>query len=95
MTISQISPNSITTNPAYTNPYAKTDQTTATPQLAQNAHKTVQTAKTDTVTLSQQALQKANGAQNMPGQTNQGQPAQTGQTTAQTVYQYPSVTPRG
>lgn len=87
MAISQVSPNSITTNPTYTNPYAKADQSTGAPQMAQSAQKTVQTAKTDTVTISQQALQKANGAQDMAGQTSS-------HTTAQTAYQYPSVPPQ-
>ncbi len=84
MAISQVSPNSVATNPSYTNPYAKTDQQTVTSQASQNAQKTSQVAKTDTVTISQQALQKTNGAQ-----TNSGQ---SGQQTAQaSTYQYPGI----
>jgi hypothetical protein len=58
MSIQQISPNSVATNPAYVNAQVKTDQTSATPQVNQNAQKAVQAIKTDTVTISQQALQK-------------------------------------
>ena len=60
MAISQISLNSVATNPAYTNPYAKTEQQTSVPQVNQDAQKAPQVAKTDTVTISQQALQKVN-----------------------------------
>ena len=58
MSIQQISPNSVAANPAYVNPQVKTDQNTSAPQVSQNAQKAVQSIKTDTVTISQQALQK-------------------------------------
>ncbi len=72
MTTNQVSLNSIGSNPAYTNPYAKTDQPAATAQVKQDALKTTQTTKTDTVTISQQALQMVNGNQD---QSKQGAPA--------------------
>jgi len=58
MSIQQISPNSVVANPAHVNPQVKTDQSTATPQAAQDALKVAQSIKTDTVTISPQALQK-------------------------------------
>jgi hypothetical protein len=58
MSIAQVSPNSVAANPAYVNPQAKTDQAAAPAQAAQNAQKTVQAAKTDTVTISPKALQQ-------------------------------------
>lgn len=65
MAISQVSMNSVATNPTYTNPYAKIDQSAAAAQgqMNQNAQKTTQQLRTDTVTLSQQAIQKSNQAQ--------------------------------
>lgn len=60
MSISQISPNSLTTSSPYVNPYAKTTETQAeaSQQVAKDAQKPAKTAQTDTVTISQQALQK-------------------------------------
>ncbi len=63
MTTNQVSLNSVASNPAYTNPYAKTDQSAAISQVKQDAQKSVQSSKTDTVTISQQALQMINGNQ--------------------------------
>lgn len=57
MSIQQLSPNSIVANPAHVNPQARADQTTASPQVNQNAQRSVQALKTDTVTISKQALQ--------------------------------------
>lgn len=71
MSISQISPNSLTTNSPYANPSAKTTETQAgaIQQGGQDALKPSKAAQTDTVTISQQALQmtpsvdsKADGA---------------------------------
>jgi hypothetical protein len=56
MQIAQLSPKSVTANPAYVNPQVKTDQSSSTPLVNQDAQKTVQATKTDTVTISQQAL---------------------------------------
>ncbi len=61
MSIQQISPNSVAANPAYVNPKVKTDESLSNPLVGQNAQKSVQTLKTDTVTISQQALQKLAG----------------------------------
>lgn len=58
MAISPISTNSLA-SPGSVNPYAKTDQTSTVPQINQNAQRAPQAAKTDTVTISQQALQMA------------------------------------
>lgn len=59
MSIEQISPNSVTANPSNVNPQVKTDQSTATSQANQDAQKTIQASKTDTVTISPQAVQLA------------------------------------
>ena len=59
MSISPISTNSLTTA-KYVNPYAKAEQDATVPQIKQDAQKAPQAAKTDTVTISQQALQMAN-----------------------------------
>ncbi|MDA8416710.1 MAG: hypothetical protein M0Z78_06545 [Betaproteobacteria bacterium] len=58
MSIQQISPNSVAANPAYMNSQVKSDQSKAIPQVNQTAQHSVQAFKTDTVTISQQALQK-------------------------------------
>lgn len=63
MPISQISPSSLASNNPYVNPYAKTTETqpSATLQVNQDAQKPAKAAKTDTVTISQQALQMVAG----------------------------------
>jgi hypothetical protein len=45
-------------SPAYINPQVKVDLTSSVSQVNQDSKKTSQTAKTDTVTISSQALQK-------------------------------------
>lgn len=63
MSIQQLSPNSVVANPAHVNPQARADQTAASPQVNQDAQRSVQALKTDTVTISRQALQMlANGS---------------------------------
>ena len=57
MEIQQLSPNSVNANPVAVNPQVKADQATTVPQVNQDAQKSVKAAKTDTVTISQQALQ--------------------------------------
>lgn len=47
----------ISANPARINPQVKADQAASAPQVSQDAEKTVQTATTDTVTISSQAVQ--------------------------------------
>lgn len=72
MPISQISPNSLATSSPYVNPSAKTTETQAgaIQQGNQDAQKPSKAAKTDTVTISQQALQMTAGTDSKPGQTN-------------------------
>lgn len=55
---SELSINSVAANPANVNPQVKTDQATSVPQANQSAQKSVEKAKTDTVTVSEAALQK-------------------------------------
>jgi hypothetical protein len=71
MSISQISPNSLATNSPYVNPSAKTTETQAgaIQQGNQDAQKPVKTAQTDTVTISQQALQMTGGTNSKPENT--------------------------
>ncbi|MBW4056282.1 MAG: hypothetical protein HIU83_12950 [Proteobacteria bacterium] len=57
MSMAQLSPNSVTAEPVHVNPQVKADQTAALPQIHQDTLKSVQAAKTDTVTISPQALQ--------------------------------------
>ena len=72
MSISQISPNSLATNSPYVNPSAKTTETQAgaIQQGNQDAQKPAKAAQTDTVTISQQALQMTAGTNSKPGETN-------------------------
>jgi hypothetical protein len=66
MPVSQISPSSLTTTSPYVNPTAKTTETQsgAIQQGNQDAQKPVKAAQTDTVTISQQALQKVPDSDN-------------------------------
>ncbi|MDK9718099.1 MAG: hypothetical protein OEL57_09365 [Trichlorobacter sp.] len=77
MSISQISPNSLATNSPYVNPSAKTTETQAgaIQQGSQDAQKPAKAAQTDTVTISQQALQ-------MTGGTNNSKPEDTQSSTS-------------
>ena len=77
MSISQISPNSLATNSPYVNPSAKTTETQsgAIQQGNQDAQKPAKAAQTDTVTISQQALQ-------MTGGTNNSKPEDTQSSTS-------------
>lgn len=58
MPIAQLSPTSVNSNPAYINPQVKAEQAAAVPQVKQDSQDTVKAAKTDTVTISEQALIK-------------------------------------
>lgn len=89
MAISPISLNSVATNPAYTNPYAKTEQQSSVPQVNQDAQKAPQVAKTDTVTISRQALQKVN--EGMTGQQETKENPATMAAEKKQQYQYPNV----
>ena len=74
MSISQISPNSLATNSPYVNPSAKTTETQAgaIQQGNQDAQKPAKAAQTDTVTISQQALQMTGSTNNSKPQNTQG-----------------------
>ena len=71
MSISQISPSSLATNSPYVNPSAKTTETQsgAIQQGNQDAQKPAKAAQTDTVTISQQALQMTAGNNSKPEDT--------------------------
>jgi len=56
MPIAQISQKSVFANPAHVNPLAKTDGHAAATQINQLAQNTVEKTKTDTVTISPQAV---------------------------------------
>ena len=58
MSIAQLSPHSVNANPAHVNPQVKADQATSVPQVSQEVQKAIQGIKTDTVTISRQAVQK-------------------------------------
>ncbi|MDD2852710.1 MAG: hypothetical protein PHY09_12540 [Desulfuromonadaceae bacterium] len=58
MSIAQLSPNSVNASSMSVNPQVKADQAATVPQVSQEADKTIQAAKTDTVAISPQALQK-------------------------------------
>jgi len=57
MSLAQLSPSSVLANPAYINPHAQTEQKATPAHASQTADVGVTKAKTDTVTISQQALQ--------------------------------------
>ncbi len=59
MAIASLSPNSVLASPIQVNPQVKTDLQASVPQVAQDAQKTAEAAKTDTVTISAQALKMA------------------------------------
>lgn len=71
MAISQISPSSLATTNTYVNPTAKTTETQsgAIQQGNQDAQKPSKAAQTDTVTISQQALQMTAGNNSKPEDT--------------------------
>lgn len=58
MSMAQLSPNYVTANPAHINPQVRAEQASSTPQIHQDAQQSVQAARSDTVTISPQALQK-------------------------------------
>lgn len=57
MSMAQLSPNIVVANPAHINPQVKAEQATSAPQIHQEAMHSVQAAKTDSVTISPEALQ--------------------------------------
>jgi len=58
MSLAQLSPTSVQADPAHINSQVKSDQATAAPQANQDAQKAVQATKTDTVTISPQAVKQ-------------------------------------
>lgn len=59
MTIAALSPNSVLATPIQVNPQVKSDLQTSVPQVAEDAQRAAKTAKTDTITISAQALKMA------------------------------------
>lgn len=59
MTMAALSPNSVLATPIQVNPQVRSDLQTSVPQVAQEAQKTAKAAKTDTITISAQALKMA------------------------------------
>lgn len=59
MGMAALSPNSVLASPIQVNPQVKTDLQTSVPQIAQEAEKTSKVAQTDTITISAQALKRA------------------------------------
>jgi hypothetical protein len=56
--VAAMSPYSVDTSTMRVNPQVRVDQNATTPQVKQDAAKSTQAFRTDTVTISQQALQK-------------------------------------
>ena len=59
MAMAALSPNSVLSTSIQVNPQTRTDQQTSVPQVAQDARKTGETVRTDTITISPQALKMA------------------------------------
>lgn len=59
MSIASISPTSVQANPAHVNPQVQTENSASTAQATQTVQKTVQAIKTDTITISNQAVKMA------------------------------------
>ena len=85
MELQQLSPNSVNASPASVNPHVKTEQTASVPHVNQDVQKSVQASKTDTVTISQQAIQML-----ASGGDNQAQGVKSG--VAQTASQLLNIT---
>lgn len=80
MSISQISPNSISSASPYVNPYAKTtEQSPASIQQGnQEGQQAAKLAKTDTVTISSQALRMAGNGENKAEEAKEDQEKKQG-----------------
>jgi hypothetical protein len=59
MAMAALSPNSVLASPIQVNPQVRSDLQTSVPQVAQDAQKAAKAAKTDTITISAQALKMA------------------------------------
>lgn len=71
MSIAQISPNSIVAIPSQLTPYSQNVQHAATAQATQLAQSAVAKAKSDTVTISAQALKKNSKSRGFPGESRE------------------------
>ena len=69
--IAQISPNSVAARPVDVNPSALTAQNSTLAKTAENAQKTVQQTRTDTVTISSQALKLTSQSYSLPKETEE------------------------
>ena len=56
MSMAQLSPNSVVANPSYINPLAQSDQHAPIAKASEAVQQTIQKTKTDSVTISKQAL---------------------------------------
>jgi uncharacterized membrane protein YccC len=59
MAMAALSPNSVLASPVQVNPQVSSDLQTSLPQVAQDAQKAANAVKTDTITISAQALKMA------------------------------------
>lgn len=59
MAMAALSPNSVLATPIQVNPQVRSDLQTSVPQVAEDAQKAAKAAKTDTITISAQALKMA------------------------------------
>ena len=59
MAMATLSPSSVLASPIQVNPQVKSDLQSSVPQVAQDAQKAAQVEKTDTITISAQALKMA------------------------------------
>ncbi len=75
MSIAQLSPESVTANPAHANPQVGMDKAATTAQANQTAETTLKKERTDTVTISKQAVQMA-AKPHGPAERVKGNPAQ-------------------
>lgn len=81
MSIAQLSPTIVTANPSYINPPARTETNASMVMSSQNATASVQSSKTDTVTISSQALQmsaRLNGQRDGEQETESDKPLKAG-----------------
>ena len=70
-TIAQISPNGVAARPVDVNPAALAAQNTTVAKAAESAQKTIQQSKTDTVTISSQALKLASQTYSLAKETRE------------------------
>lgn len=71
MSIPQISPNSVLANPADLNPQLQAAQNSSVTKAGEEAQKAAVESKSDSVTISRQALSKASQIQGPPEETKE------------------------